>query len=129
MQTRIRNLSAPVMATVLSVLSGGLVHVNALDLKDAVVFSPPNLSGPEKKAVTMLIDDHGSPVADPVWRLYAAALERFGPRPTLIEWVTYRAGAHSTSDDPSGYRPTNEAKMWPLGDPVELVDVRARLPV
>ena len=29
--------------------------------------------------------------------------------PTLIEWVTYRAGAHSTSDDPVGYRPTDEA--------------------
>src|SRR3546814_15861211 len=25
--------------------------------------------------------------------------------PTLIEWVTYRPGAHSTSDDPSKYRP------------------------
>src|SRR6267378_7446514 len=57
MRTRIRNLSAPVMATVLSVLSGGLVHVNALDLKDAVVVSPPNLSGTEKKAVTMLIEE------------------------------------------------------------------------
>jgi len=32
------------------------------------------------------IDDHGSPVADAVWALYAAALERFGPIPTLIEW-------------------------------------------
>lgn len=39
--------------------------------------------------------------------------------PTLIEWVTYRAGAHSTSDDPSKYRPANEAEAWPLGDPIE----------
>lgn len=39
--------------------------------------------------------------------------------PTLIEFFTYRAEGHSTSDDPSGYRPTNEAKLWPLGDPVE----------
>lgn len=36
----------------------------------------------------ILIDDHGSPVADEVWALYARALERFGPRPTLIEWDT-----------------------------------------
>lgn len=39
--------------------------------------------------------------------------------PTLIEWITYRAGAHSTSDDPSKYRPKDEGTAWPLGDPVE----------
>ena len=39
--------------------------------------------------------------------------------PTLIEHVTYRAGAHSTSDDPTGYRPKDEVSDWPLGDPVE----------
>lgn len=38
--------------------------------------------------------------------------------PTLIEWVTYRVGPHSTSDDPSKYRPKDEAKAWPLGDPI-----------
>ena len=38
--------------------------------------------------------------------------------PTLIEHVTYRVGAHSTSDDPSGYRPKQESDAWPLGDPV-----------
>jgi uncharacterized protein len=32
------------------------------------------------------IDDHGSPVAAEVWSLYAQALRRFGPLPTLIEW-------------------------------------------
>ncbi|MEI6304153.1 MAG: DUF692 domain-containing protein, partial [Betaproteobacteria bacterium] len=35
-----------------------------------------------------LIDDHGSAVAEPVWRLYEAALARFGAVPTLIEWDT-----------------------------------------
>ncbi len=39
--------------------------------------------------------------------------------PTLIEFLTYRAGAHSTSDDPSGYRPKDEGTTWPLGDPIE----------
>ncbi len=34
------------------------------------------------------IDDHGSRVASAVWTLYAEALERFGPVPTLIEWDT-----------------------------------------
>ncbi len=35
---------------------------------------------------SILIDDHGSAVAKPVWDLYAHALDRFGPKPTLIEW-------------------------------------------
>jgi hypothetical protein len=38
--------------------------------------------------VDILIDDHGSRVVEPVWALYAAALQRFGPVPTLIEWDT-----------------------------------------
>ena len=38
--------------------------------------------------VDILIDDHGSRVAKPVWELHAAALWRFGPVPTLIEWDT-----------------------------------------
>lgn len=39
--------------------------------------------------------------------------------PTVIEWVTYRVAAHSTSDDPSRYRPADEWKFWPLGDPID----------
>lgn len=39
--------------------------------------------------------------------------------PTLVEWVTYRAAAHSSSDDPTAYRPKDEYAAWPLGDPVE----------
>lgn len=35
---------------------------------------------------TLLIDDHGDVVDDPVWELYAAALARLGPVPTMIEW-------------------------------------------
>ena len=34
----------------------------------------------------LLIDDHGHEVADAVWDLYAHALARSGPKPTLIEW-------------------------------------------
>ena len=37
---------------------------------------------------TLRIDDHGSRVAPEVWALYAEALARFGPVPTLIEWDT-----------------------------------------
>lgn len=39
--------------------------------------------------------------------------------PTLVEYVTYRAAGHSTSDDPTAYRPADEGARWPLGDPVE----------
>jgi 2-oxoisovalerate dehydrogenase E1 component alpha subunit len=38
--------------------------------------------------------------------------------PTLVEYVSYRAGGHSTSDDPSAYRAQKEGDVWPLGDPV-----------
>jgi uncharacterized protein (UPF0276 family) len=34
------------------------------------------------------IDTHSTHVTDEVWRLYGAALNRFGPVPTLIEWDT-----------------------------------------
>lgn len=50
---------------------------------------------------------------------WAAERARSGEGATLIELVTYRAGAHSTSDDPSRYRPREEFAEWPLGDPVE----------
>jgi 2-oxoisovalerate dehydrogenase E1 component alpha subunit len=50
---------------------------------------------------------------------WAAERARSNEGPTLIEFFTYRAEGHSTSDDPSGYRPANEAKSWPLGDPIE----------
>lgn len=49
---------------------------------------------------------------------WAAERARRNLGPTLIEYVTYRVGAHSTSDDPSAYRPKTESDAWPLGDPV-----------
>ncbi len=36
--------------------------------------------------VELRIDDHGSPVQDDVWELYARLIARVGPKPTLIEW-------------------------------------------
>jgi len=50
---------------------------------------------------------------------WAADRARSNKGPALIEFFTYRAEGHSTSDDPSGYRPANEARAWPLGDPIE----------
>jgi len=49
---------------------------------------------------------------------WAAERARRNLGPTLIEWVTYRAGPHSTSDDPSRYRPADDWSRFPLGDPI-----------
>jgi 2-oxoisovalerate dehydrogenase E1 component alpha subunit len=50
---------------------------------------------------------------------WAAERARANLGPTLIEHFTYRGGPHSTSDDPSRYRPADEGRSWPLGDPLE----------
>ncbi|OOG51933.1 3-methyl-2-oxobutanoate dehydrogenase (2-methylpropanoyl-transferring) subunit alpha [Polaromonas sp. C04] len=50
--------------------------------------------------------------------MWAAERARSNLGPTLIEWVTYRAGPHSTSDDPSKYRPADDPARFPLGDPI-----------
>jgi 2-oxoisovalerate dehydrogenase E1 component alpha subunit len=50
---------------------------------------------------------------------WAAERARSNLGATLIEHYTYRAEGHSTSDDPSKYRPSDDAKAWPLGDPIE----------
>lgn len=75
------------------------IHVNAhnhgfdpLSYLDHIPAEPVqefHLAGFTTRAVDhgeLLIDTHNRPVCAAVWRLYAAAVERFGPRPTLIEW-------------------------------------------
>jgi 2-oxoisovalerate dehydrogenase E1 component alpha subunit len=49
---------------------------------------------------------------------WAAERARANLGATVIELYTYRAEGHSTSDDPSRYRPAEEGKCWPLGDPL-----------
>ena len=49
---------------------------------------------------------------------WASDRARSNKGPTLIEFFTYRAEGHSTSDDPTGYRPKGEPDAWPLGDPI-----------
>lgn len=48
----------------------------------------------------------------------AVARARSGGGPTFIESVTYRMGAHSSSDDPSRYRSQEEVDMWAQRDPI-----------
>jgi 2-oxoisovalerate dehydrogenase E1 component alpha subunit len=56
-----------------------------------------------------------------VWAVtqWAMARARANLGATLIEFFTYRAAGHSTSDDPTRYRPADEAAHWPLGDPIQ----------
>ena len=49
----------------------------------------------------------------------AADRARAGAGPTLIEALTYRIGAHSTSDDPTRYRSDAEVESWKRKDPVD----------
>jgi 2-oxoisovalerate dehydrogenase E1 component alpha subunit len=50
---------------------------------------------------------------------WAAMRARANHGATLIELFTYRAAPHSTSDDPSRYRPEDEGQQWPYGDPID----------
>ncbi|SFR83017.1 thiamine pyrophosphate-dependent enzyme [Sphingomonas jatrophae] len=49
---------------------------------------------------------------------WAAERARTNHGATIIEFFTYRAEGHSTSDDPSKYRSAEERGAWPLGDPL-----------
>ncbi|NJS14867.1 MAG: 3-methyl-2-oxobutanoate dehydrogenase (2-methylpropanoyl-transferring) subunit alpha [Sphingopyxis sp.] len=62
--------------------------------------------------------DGNDPLAVYAAMEWAANRARTNHGPTLIEYFTYRAEGHSTSDDPSAYRAAQEYAAWPLGDPV-----------
>lgn len=49
----------------------------------------------------------------------AAARARAGEGPAFLELLTYRIGAHSTSDDPRVYRSEEEVEIWRRRDPIE----------
>jgi 2-oxoisovalerate dehydrogenase E1 component alpha subunit len=49
---------------------------------------------------------------------WAAERARRGGGATVIEFFTYRKEGHSTSDDPTKYRPRSEPDAWPFGDPI-----------
>ncbi|ELZ38970.1 thiamine pyrophosphate-dependent dehydrogenase E1 component subunit alpha [Halorubrum tebenquichense] len=48
------------------------------------------------------------------------------PRPTLIEFVEYRFGAHTTADDPSAYRDPGDVDPWRALDPVDRMETFLR---
>jgi pyruvate dehydrogenase E1 component alpha subunit/2-oxoisovalerate dehydrogenase E1 component alpha subunit len=56
----------------------------------------------------------------------AVARARRGEGPTFIEALTYRIGAHSSSDDPSRYRSQEEVDAWLKRDPVKALERHLR---
>ncbi|PJI93695.1 pyruvate dehydrogenase (acetyl-transferring) E1 component subunit alpha [Luteimicrobium subarcticum] len=60
------------------------------------------------------------------WAVMDEALERArsGGGPTFVEAVTYRMGAHTTSDDPTRYRTSAEEASWAERDPIARVHAR-----
>jgi pyruvate dehydrogenase E1 component alpha subunit len=67
-----------------------------------------------------------------VYRVTAAALEKARdsdpdrPRPTLIEAIQYRFGAHTTADDPTVYRDDDEVERWKAKDPIPRLEAYLR---
>ncbi len=62
--------------------------------------------------------DGNDPLAVYAATRWAADRARSNLGPTLIELFTYRVEGHSTSDDPTAYRPQGAGAKWPLGDPI-----------
>jgi pyruvate dehydrogenase E1 component alpha subunit len=49
----------------------------------------------------------------------ALARARSGGGPTFVEALTYRMGAHTTSDDPTRYRSAEQEEFWRRRDPID----------
>ena len=58
-----------------------------VDRIDPAIVGEMHLAGYDASG-ELVIDDHGSRVHPPVWRVFRHAVQRLGPRPTLIEWDT-----------------------------------------
>src|SRR3546814_16776416 len=100
------------------------------DLRDLHLLThsfPARLSSDLGYGIAGLRVDGNDPLAVYAATQWAADRARTNNGPTLIEHFTYRAEGHSTSDDPSAYRPAQEASAWPFGDPIERQRDRTRV--
>jgi uncharacterized protein (UPF0276 family) len=66
-------------------MNHGFDAAGYIDAIDPASVAEIHLAGHERSE-GLLIDTHAAPVAEEVWSLYARAIARMGPRPTLIEW-------------------------------------------
>ena len=87
-------------------------------------------SSKQTRSKTFAVKAHGYGIpgirvdGNDILALYAAIKKavdraRAGEGPTFIEAVTYRIGAHSSSDDPSVYRSDEEVEIWRRKDPIQ----------
>lgn len=70
-------------------INHGLDPRRCFDALDPASIGELHLAGFTRKeglGGALLIDSHDAPVDPAVWSLYAEAIARFGPKPTLIEW-------------------------------------------
>ena len=75
-----------------SALNQGTDPMASLDRLPLAAVGEIHIAGHARVATAfgdLLIDDHGSAVIEPVWRLLAATLARTGPKPVLMEWDTH----------------------------------------
>ncbi len=108
--TRTRPLIAK--ASVLLALLAGFASAHALDLKQAVIVTPPNLSGPERKAMTMLIEEIEKRtqvrlLTITAWPSSNAPVVAVGPRSELAKFAGPYAKellAVRKASGPEGYR-------------------------
>jgi len=63
----------------------------------------------------ILIDTHDHPVTDPVWKLYEAAVRRFGPVPALIEWDDKIPGFERLEREASRARKVQQGVLKEIG--------------
>jgi len=63
-----------------------LAYLEALPVEAVAEIHLAGHARVERNGATLLIDDHGAPVADEVWNLYRRAVARFGAVPALVEW-------------------------------------------
>ncbi len=61
-----------------------------------------------------------------VYKVVKDAIDHARDGPTVIECVTYRMGMHTTSDDPSKYRPEADVDKWKAKDPLKRVGAYLR---
>ena len=99
-------------------IAGGLTALNKGDMSWRVLFLGGLVVGALGYGLAGLRVDGNDALACYAAERWAANRARANAGPTLIEFFTYRAEGHSTSDDPTGYRSAQERTEWPLGDPV-----------
>ena len=83
--------SAPDEATLASALVAAGAHALAfIQALPRDVVGEVHLAGFQTPTAAgqLVVDDHSAEVQPVVWQVHAAAVQRFGPQPTLIEWDT-----------------------------------------